>query len=395
MIFLFDALYGTMLLNVKERKNISRRSNMYELQPKKFLPLNILMILHQHTDENHRLSQKNIIDILRNEYDMKVDRKSVMRNLNDLGIYLEGTGYELGYEVSVRKVPVKIEGEDNYLTDADTGKRIYEEQEKMTDFYLKRPFEDSELRLLIDAIMFSMNISDRHRKDLINKLCSLSSKRFKSRVKHIVCVNSDIIYNQQIFANIEMIDEAINLDKKISFNYMEYGTDKKLHPKKDKEGNVRIYVINPYQMAAKDGKYYLICNYDKYNDISNYRIDRIKNIEILDERIKPFNELDNVNGRRLDLNEYMREHIYMYSSTNENVIFRIVKPMISDVIDIFGGDVRFTEETDTHVTVITKVNLRAMFQFAKNFAPDVEVIKPESLRNEIKEELVRALGVYR
>lgn len=68
---------------------------MYELQPKKFLLLNILMILHQYTDENHRLSQKNIIDILQKEYDMKVDRKSVMRNLIDLGMYLEGTGYEL------------------------------------------------------------------------------------------------------------------------------------------------------------------------------------------------------------------------------------------------------------------------------------------------------------
>lgn len=26
-------------------------------------------------------------------------------------------------------------------------------------------------------------------------------------------------------------------------------------------------------MAAKEGKYYLICNYDKYDDISNYRLD--------------------------------------------------------------------------------------------------------------------------
>lgn len=367
---------------------------MYELQPKKFLILNILMILHQHTDFNHRLSQKNIMDILMNEYDMKVDRKSIMRNLMDLEIYLEGTGYELAYDVSVRKVPVKIEGSDEYLLDANTGERVYEEQEKMTNFYLERPFQDSELRLLIDAIMFSMNISDKHRKDLVKKICGLSNNKFKSRVKHIACISNGINNNQQIFANIELIDEAISNNRKISFNYMDYGTDKKMYPKKNKHGEVRTYKINPYQMAAKDGKYYLICNFDGYSNISNYRIDRIKNIEILDERIKPFKELVDSDGGRLDLNSYMKEHIYMYSSANEQVTFRIVRAMISDVIDIFGGDIGFKDETDTHVTVVAKVNLRAMFQFAKNYAPDVEVLKPESLRNEVKEELKRAFEAY-
>jgi predicted DNA-binding transcriptional regulator YafY len=264
----------------------------------------------------------------------------------------------------------------------------------MSDFYLKRPFEDSELRLLIDAIMFSMNISDKHRKDLVSKICSLSNKNFKSRIKHISCINNGINNNQQIFVNIELIDEAISRNKKISFNYLEYDTNKKLCPKKDGLGNVRTYVINPYQMVAKDGKYYLICNYDKYNDISNYRIDRIKNIEILEEKRKPFKELNNSNGGMLDLNTYMKEHIYMYSSANEQATFRIVKAMISDVIDIFGGDIRFTDEIDTHVTVVAKVNLRAMFQFAKNYAPDVEVLKPAKLRDELKEEFARAVAAY-
>ena len=367
---------------------------MYELQPKKFLILNILMILHEYTDENHRLSQKNISDILQNEYEMKVDRKSIMRNLSDIGIFLEGTGYELGYETNIRKVPVKAEGSNEYLVDDKTGERIFEEQEKLTDFYLKRSFEDSELRLLIDAIMFSMNITDKHRRDLVAKICKLSNKNFKSRVKHISCLNNGIHYNQQIFANIEIIDEAISSNKKIKFNYMDYHTDKKMYPRKNKNGEIRTYIINPYQMAAKEGKYYLICNYDGYNKVSNYRIDRIKNIEIIDERIKPFKDLEDSDGGRLDLNAYMKEHIYMYSSDNAQVTFRIVRAMISDVIDVFGGDIRFMDETGTHVTVVAKVNLRAMFQFAKNFAPDVEVIKPETLRNEVKEELRKALEIY-
>ena len=48
-----------------------------------------------------------------------------------------------------------------------------------------------------------------------------------------------------------------------------------------------IYVVSLYQMAAKEGKYYLICNYDYYDDISNYWVDRIIDIEIFDVKAKP------------------------------------------------------------------------------------------------------------
>ena len=54
---------------------------MYTAQPKKMLIMNILDILKKYTDENHRLSQKEIADILKSEYDMTVDRKAVKRNL--------------------------------------------------------------------------------------------------------------------------------------------------------------------------------------------------------------------------------------------------------------------------------------------------------------------------
>ena len=85
----------------------------------------------------------------------------------------------------------------------------------------------------------------------------------------------------------------------------------------------------------------------------------------------------------------------MYSSENVHVKFRIVKLMITDVIDMFGKDVIFSDEDETHVTVTTKTNERAMEQYAKNFAPDVEILKPKKLRDELRKELEKALEVYR
>ena len=45
----------------------------YTIPPKKMIIINILDILKRYTDENHRLSQKQIADILKKEYNVKVE----------------------------------------------------------------------------------------------------------------------------------------------------------------------------------------------------------------------------------------------------------------------------------------------------------------------------------
>lgn len=98
--------------------------------------------------------------------------------------------------------------------------------------------------------------------------------------------------NPELFLTIETLDEAIDAKRKVAFRYLEYGTDGKQCPKRREDGTVREYITSPYQMAAKEGKYYLICNYDKYDDVSNYRIDRMADVRVLDdEPVKPFDVL--------------------------------------------------------------------------------------------------------
>ena len=345
--------------------------------PKKLLPVLILDILRKYSDENHRLSQRDIMNILKNEYDMAADRKAVRRNIGNL---ME-MGYEIEYSEAIRKMP-----------DPKTGEP--EETMILSDFYLVRDFLDSELRLLIDGLLFSRHLPYNQCKELVGTLEGLSSKFFQSHVKHIRTMPETLPRNQQLFLTIEVLDKAISKGKKVSFNYLEYGTDKKQHPKRREDGSVREYVVSPYQMAARDGKYYLICSYDKYDDISNYRVERIRDIRILDEKVKPFETLKGSDGQPLNLSKYMAEHIYMYSSENTQVKFRIVKAMITDIIDIFGMNVRFSDETETHVTVTAYVSKDAMKQFAKSYAPDVLVLEPARLREEIKAEIKNGWEAY-
>lgn len=71
---------------------------MYTAQPKKMLIINILKILKKHSDENHRLSQQDILKLLESEYGMIVDRKAVKRNLKELTDY----GYDIEHTETVR-----------------------------------------------------------------------------------------------------------------------------------------------------------------------------------------------------------------------------------------------------------------------------------------------------
>lgn len=350
---------------------------MYTKQPKKLLIFNILDILRKYTDADHRLSQREIQEILETEYHMTAERKAIRRNLMDLIDF----GYEVEYSESVRMTRNPRTGglEESFI---------------LSDFYLVRDFTDSELRLLIDSLLFSPHIPYSQCKELVGKLEGLSNTYFRSRIRHIARMPEDKTDNRQVFLNIELLDEAISRKRKISFHYLEYGTDKKLHHKLRPDGTIREYIINPYQLAAKEGKYYLICNYDKYDDISNYRVDRIADIKLLDEPIKPFERLKWANGTTLDLAAYMKEHPYMYSADNVRVKFRVCRAMVSDVIDLFGADVRFSDEDEGHVTVSTFTNGMAAEQFAKNYGPDVVILEPQSLREKVKDTLERSLKYY-
>lgn len=344
---------------------------MYTKQPKKMLIMNILDILKKYTDENHRLSQKEIMDILEQEYDMKTERKAIKRNLMNLIDF----GYDVEYSETVR---VNKNGEEE---------TIY------TDWYLERKFSDAELRLLIDGLLFSKHIPYSQRKELIEKLAGLSSRYFKSRVKHIQTLSDNASENTQLFYTIEVLDKAITKGRQVLLHYNEYGTDKLMHPRRRSDGTVREYVINPYQMAAVNGRYYLICNYDKYDTVSNYRLDRITDIRMSDTPVKPMKLVKGLeNG--LNLPKHMAEHIYMFTGESVPVVFKAKKYLLTELFDWFGKDMQFLEETQKEVTVRVYVNLEAMRKWALQYAAHIKVISPEKLTDMVKEDIKKAMEQY-
>ena len=348
---------------------------MSSLQPKKLLIMNILDILRKYTDAEHTLSQRDIMDILKNEYDMTADRKSIKRNLMDLIDF----GYEINYSEALRMIP----GKDGKL----------EESYILSGFYLERDFTDSELRLLIDSLLFSKHIPYSQCMELVEKLEKLSNKYFESRVKYIQTLPERAPQNPQLFYTIEFLDEAISKGKQVRFHYCGYGTDKKPHTLLDTEGKPKEYLVNPYQMVAANGRYYLIGTMQKYDNVIHFRVDRIQDIAVEDSLVKPMKQVKELqNG--LSLPKHMAEHLYMFGGDSIPVTFRMKKHILTDVIDWFGSDIQFSQETEEEVTARVTVNWSAMRHWALQYARHVVIVEPKDLAHQVREDLEMAIHAY-
>ena len=315
---------------------------MYGNDRKKLLILLILEVLQQYTDEDHHLSQQEILRILKRDYDITCDRRSVRSNVLDL--------IDLGYDICM---------DDGY-------------------YFASRDFENAELRMLIDSVLFSRHISPTQGKRLIDKLQDLGNKYFKPKVSHVIAL-PDLNHtdNKQVMIVVDTLNDAIEEKKKVEFTYNSYGTDFKLHPREHSP-----YLVSPYQMVASNGRYYLLGSTDRYQGITHFRIDRITDIKMTDIPIKPVKEVEGLeNG--FNLPKHMAEHTYLFCGESVPVKLKTSVSMMNDLIDWFGKDFSIIEKNDDEITVSVKCNYNAMFYWALQYGANVEVLAPKELRKEL------------
>jgi predicted DNA-binding transcriptional regulator YafY len=348
---------------------------MADVEGKKVIILYILQILRKYTDIDHRMTQQDIADKLWSDYGLEINRATVKRNISDL----IDAHYPIQFDEHIRTYRKK-NGET-------------EENSIYTNLYYEHDITESELRLLIDGLLFSRSVPYNQRRQLIDKLGGLSSAYFNQRMNHMRCMSADSPANAQLFYNIERLDEAIGAGKQVRIIYGHYGTDLELHPVLNEDGTEKVQVLNPYQLAANEGRYYLICNNDKYDSVANYRIDRIMKIDVLDTPSRPASQVRGLeNG--LNLSDYVFQNLNMFTSPPEDVEFTVGKNFVSLVIDFFGKYVHFFEQPDGTVNCRLKVSRMAMKQWAVEHAAIVKVTSPPGLVDEIREALRKAMENY-
>ena len=327
---------------------------MFATGNKKMLNMLILDILEQYSDEDHHLTQQEIIRHLRAQYGMECDRRSVKNNIDSLK--------ELGFDIVTNNKGAFLAG---------------------------RKFDNAELRLLIDSVLFNKGISQKRARELIDKLKEFGGRHFSAKVKH-VCNLPELQHtaNRQTMYALDALNDAIDKRKKVSFVYNTYETEFQLHPKRKE-----LYIVNPYQIVANNGRYYLIGNYDKYDNVAHFRIDRMTSVCMLDERRKPVSQVtDFKNG--FSLPKHMAEHIYMFSGKTVTVRMAAKKHLMDELVDWFGKDFKIRREFEDKMLVDVKCNKSAMKFWALQYGPYVEVLEPVELREEIKESVKELAGKY-
>ncbi len=327
---------------------------MDSLEPKKLALIRIWQIFLKYSDYNHPLTQDDIAQHLEEDYGIVIERKAISRNISLLK--------EAGVDIESRRAGSYLESRD---------------------------FEDSELKLLIDGVLCSQHINPRHSKDLIEKLCGLSNKYFRSHVKNIHTVGDwNKTENQALFYNIEMVDTAIEEGKQLQYDYNKYGLDKKLHKSSFQR-------VTPYQLILHNQKYYLMAHSTYWGNMVFHRLDRLSNMRFYED--KPGKPIREVHGYEsgIDYKKISSTMPYMYTDDPERIQIKADAGIVDQIIDWFGKDITISKTDDENiVTVSLSASPSAMEHWAMQYLNYVEVTAPEHLRRNIKESLEKAISKY-
>lgn len=322
------------------------------LEPKKTLIVRILQILEDYSDESHPLKQQDIIDKLETDYGIECERKAVGRNIS----YLQEMGFD-----------IEVNGRGAYLA--------------------FRKFENAELRLLIDSVLGSRHINSAYSKELIEKLAALGGKNFEGHVKHVYSVADwGKTNSKELFLNIELIDEAIDAGKKISFEYLKVGLDKQPH-------RSSIRKATPYQLVLHNQRYYLVMLDDKYGNISYLRVDKMSKMKVLKEDGFPLREVKGYkNG--IDYSRFSTGLPYMFNDEQVTVKLKCKAFMTDELHDWFGDGYSVEPLGKNFFVATVTASKQAMLYWVLQYNVNVEILYPEPLREEFKALLGEMIKMY-
>lgn len=312
--------------------------------------LYLLKILNQYSDEDHPLSTNQLIDILKDDYGIAAHRTTISKDIAAL--------QEFGIDIVI----------------------IHSTQSKY--FIGSRDFELPELKLLIDAIESSKFITAKKSEQLINKIHTLTSDNQVSKLKRNNFVVDRIKPdNEQIYYIVDAINDAINQDKQISFQYYDYcGLKKKVLKNKGE-----VYTLSPYYLVWNTDCYYVLGFSEKHNKVVTFRVDRIAATpKILNSSsiLKPVN---------FDLNEFTKSVFFMYDGALQTVELRCDNSLMKTVIDRFGEDVTTYAYDMKSFRVVTEISASPTFYgWVFGFSGKLEILAPENVKEEYKKMIIDA-----
>lgn len=298
--------------------------------------LKLLELLRQNTDEDHPLTTNAIIDALA-EAGIPCDRRTVSQDIATLN--------DLGYEV----MSTMVSHEKGYYVE-------------------DRSFSVPELKILIDAVHASSFITEKKSQELIEKLAALSgSYRAEVLTRSMVAFNTRKHSNEHIFYNVDHLENAILNHKKVLFRYFDLDENGQHVYRRDGHR----YVVEPVALVFNEDNYYLSCYSSRHDSTSNYRVDRMEDVVVLEESCG-----EKAMELRTQVAEYTEQAFKMYGGEATDVVLEFKRNLIGAVYDRFGEDTKMIAAGENCIATV-RVRISPVFWgWVFQFAGEMSILSP-------------------
>lgn len=317
--------------------------------------LKLWEILKNESDEDCPLSTVQILDKLK-QYGIECDRRTLYSDIN----LLNANGYEV---------------------------ICHHGQHSNTYCVVDRSFDIPELHVLMDAVQAASFITAKKSTELIEKIANLSGS-YKAELfkENIVIFNTAKHKNEQIFYNIAAIERAVVAKKKISFKYFDYNC--KAQRVYRKEG--KRYVVNTVATVFRDDNYYLVAYHDNHDNLASYRIDRMSDVEVEQEDIKPSKLQD------YDMTKHRKQVFSMFTGALQRVSFKADNSLIDVIFDKFGEETELVSAIDNTFIFSVEVQISPMFfGWCASFGNRLRVEHPQTVVVQMKEYIKELNQAYK
>ena len=303
-----------------------------------------LMELLWQTDENNTYKTRELCAKLR-EMKITCDTRTLGKDIRFLN--------EQGYEIITQK-----EGHENA-------------------YYIEnRWFTFAELKILIDAVQAAAFITKKKTRQLIEKIAALGGN-YKAEIlkRGAVQFNKRKHKNEAIYYTVDNLETALLEEKKVSFHYFHLDEN---HQRVFARNGER-YLVEPMALILYEDNYYLVCYHLYYKNTYTFRVDRMIDVDIVNEGISDIVKEQLRNDRHL---KFVEQAFKMFGGDEKAVRIQFADQLIGTVYDKFGEEISMKRVSEKVIEALIKVQVSPMFfGWVSGFPGMMEITWPDSVKD--------------
>ena len=348
--------------------------------------------LMRRTDVNHVATGIEIAEYLQ-ECGIQAERRSVYKDIEEINKAILLTTRD-NYGIPKAET---IEEAEEILQDEKEKTIIYDEHRK--GFYLqKRHYKVNDIRVLAECVYAAKFIDEKRAKRLVNVICDLVSENYADDIKRDAFLLDRVkTENIAIYEMVSKISVAMSrkrnkkshVPEKIRFKYLSYTIQGGLKRTERRLGE--WYLVSPYKLLISEGNYYLMGYDDRMKKIVNYRVDRMKELELTGEP-----RCGEDDFKALNIESYLQEHFSMFQGERNHVTIRATNRLLDTFVDRFGkrGAI-YSKYDDNHFDAIVHISVsNQFFGWLCGFGNMVKIIYPSPVVEKFKEYLEEISILY-